>query len=158
MFARLLTLFIVLPLVELTLMMMLATYTDSWLIPLLFVIVTGMVGSWLARQQGFVIYQQIQRELAAGRMPTDAMIDGVMIFLAGILLISPGVLTDLFGITLFVPPLRRFYRRQLVAWFHRTFKVSVVAPMSGGERPGTSKVIDSYVVEKNSPDDISDQV
>lgn len=157
MFARLLTLFIVLPLVELTLMMMLASYTDSWLIPLLFVIGTGMVGSWLARQQGFAIYQQIQRELAAGRMPTDAMIDGVMIFLAGILLISPGVLSDLFGITLFIPPLRRFYRRQLVAWFHRTFKVSAM-PMPGGDRAGTSKVIDSYVVEKNSPDDVSDQI
>jgi UPF0716 protein FxsA len=156
-FARLLTLFIALPLVELTLMLMLAKYTDSWIIPVLFVIGTGLIGSWLARQQGYVVYRQIQRELSAGRMPTDAMIDGVMIFLAGILLMAPGVLSDIFGITLFIPPLRRFYRRQLIAWFHRTFKVNTVQ-MPGGERVAPSQVLDSYVVEKNSADDVSDQI
>ena len=157
MFARLLTLFILLPLVEMTLLLMMADITDSWWIPLLFVIGTGVAGSWLARQQGQAVYRQIQAELAAGRMPTDAMIDGVMIFVAGILLMTPGVLSDVVGITMFIPPIRRFYRQKLIAWFHRTFRLQSVQ-MSGEEQVVTSKVLDSYVVEKHSPDDVSDQI
>lgn len=156
MFARLLTLFLILPLIEMTLLLIMGDVTRWW-VPLLFVIGTGIVGSWLARQQGYAVYRAIQTELSAGRMPTDAMIDGVMIFFAGILLISPGVLTDLFGITLFIPVCRNFYRLRLLAWFHRTFKVNAVQ-MPGGERVERSQVLDSYVVEKPSPDDVSDQI
>lgn len=151
MFARLLTLFIVLPFVELTLMLLLGKYTDWW-VPIVFIVVTGFLGSYLARTQGMVVYRRIQSELAQGRMPTDAMIDGALVFVAGVMLISPGVLTDIFGITAMIPPIRAFYRRQLVAWFHRTFKVTT---MVAGESVARSKVIDSYVVDEapRQPDD-----
>jgi UPF0716 family protein affecting phage T7 exclusion len=66
------------------------------------------------------------------------------------------VLTDVLGVTMLIPPMRAFYRTRLVAWFHRTFKVQ--SPPSGGENVNGSQVIDSYVVEKNSPDDVSDQI
>jgi UPF0716 protein FxsA len=156
---RLILLFTLLPFIEMTLLLMMADYTDSWWIPLLFVITTGVFGAWLARRQGAKVYQRIQQELDAGRAPTDAMIDGVMIFIAGLLLITPGVLTDLFGITVFIPPIRAFYRRQLVAWFHKTFKVQTLATDSVSQPDsGNGSVVDSYVVEKHSPDDVSDQI
>jgi UPF0716 protein FxsA len=147
---RLLLLFILLPFVELTLLLLLGQWTDSILVPILFVLGTGVLGTVLARQQGATVYRTIKTELAAGRMPTDAMIDGVMIFVAGLLLISPGVLTDLIGISAMIPPIRRFYRRQLIAWFHRTFQVQ---SMVGGESVRKSDVVDTYVVEKGERDE-----
>src|SRR5690606_22247931 len=93
--------------------------------------------------QGISIYRQIQAGLAAGRMPTDAMIDGVMIFLAGLLLVAPGVLTDLVGATVLIPPIRRFCRAELIAWFKESFHVEM---QIDGESVGRSDVIDSYVV------------
>ena len=148
MFARLLTLFIVLPFVELTLMLLIGKYTDWW-VPIVFIVGTGFLGSYLARTQGMVVYRRIQSELAQGRMPTEAMIDGVMVFVAGILLISPGVITDIVGVTAMVPPIRAVYRRQLVAWFHRTFKISTAG---GGENVMRSRVIDSKVIDEAPPE------
>lgn len=150
MFARLLLLFILLPFVEMTLLVLLGQATEWW-VPIVFILATGVLGAWLARTQGAAVYRRIQTELAAGRMPTDAMIDGVMIFVAGLLLVSPGVLTDLLGITAMLPPVRRFYRRQLVTWFHRHFKIASIVPAATASAGGDN-VVDSYVVEKEGID------
>lgn len=146
MFSRLLLLIIVVPFVELCLLLLLGELT-AWYVPILFILGTGLLGTWLTRTQGLTVYRRIQNELAAGRMPTDSMIDGVMIFVAGVLLVMPGVLSDILGISAMIPPVRAFYRRQLVAWFHRTFKVTTVV---AGETVQRSDVVDSYVVEKGN--------
>lgn len=131
-----------------TLLVLLGQVTEWW-VPIVFIIGTGFLGAWLSRSQGMSVYRRIQNELNAGRMPTDAMIDGVMIFVAGLLLVSPGVLTDVLGISAMLPPVRAFYRRQLVAWFHRTFKVT---SMVAGQSVSRSNVVDSYVVENDRLD------
>lgn len=146
MFSRLLLLIIVVPFVELCLLLLLGELT-AWYVPILFILGTGLLGTWLTRTQGLTVYRRIQNELAAGRMPTDSMIDGVMIFIAGLLLVMPGVLSDILGISAMIPPVRAFYRRQLVAWFHRTFKVTTVV---AGETVQRTDVVDSYVVEKGN--------
>ena len=78
-------------------------------------------------------------------MPTDSLLDGVMIIVAAVLLITPGVLTDLFGITLLIPPCRRFYRWVLSRWFKARFQLHTT---TSAARPGRSEVIDSYVIEQ----------
>ena len=75
----LLLLFIVVPFVELALLLKLAEIT-SWLHTLLLVIVTGVLGTWLARSQGVRTYRKIQQSLSAGQMPTDSLLDAAMIF------------------------------------------------------------------------------
>lgn len=145
MFSRLLLVFILLPFVEMTLLVLLGQFT-AWWVPIVFIIGTGFLGAWLSRTQGAIVYRRIQTELAAGRMPTDAMIDGAMIFVAGLLLVSPGVMTDVLGISAMLPPVRAYYRRQLVGWFHRTFKVST---MVAGDSVSRSDVVDSYVVDSD---------
>jgi UPF0716 protein FxsA len=81
------------------------------------VIITGFVGAAMARQQGFMIVRQIQRDLAEGKMPAPRMIDGVMIIVAGVLLITPGLITDAVGFALLIPPIRHeirtWVRRQI---------------------------------------------
>jgi UPF0716 protein FxsA len=152
---KLLLFFIVLPLVELCLMLLLGNclmYLFGSLsgiaLTILFIIGTGLLGTWLARTQGVSTYQRIQQELSQGRMPTNSLVDGALILLAGVLLISPGVLTDLVGILLMIPLTRVFFRRQLIAWFQRNFKIQTLT--SGGPRASGDGVVDSYATESPS--------
>ena len=146
--AKLFLLLTILPLIELALLLLLSKYT-SITSTLLFVVLTGIAGAILLHYQGWATYRNLRRDLAEGRMPTDSLLDGLMIFLAGVLLITPGVLTDLFGMTLLLPPCRRLYRRWATAWIKSKFQIR---SFTGSER---SQVIDSYVIDhKPSGDDI----
>ena len=146
MLARLLLLFITVPLVELILLLWLAKKTDP-LFTLMLVIVTGIVGAWLARVQGWRTYRRIQQELSKGRMPTESLWDAVMIFVAGAFLLTPGVLTDLFGLSLLVPACRRYYQRRLVEWVKSNVTVQTYPPRTS---PPTDQIIDSYVIDRDS--------
>jgi UPF0716 protein FxsA len=70
------------------------------------VILTAAAGSILLRWQGFKALARIQKELAAQRVPGKEMVQGVMILLAGFLLLTPGFVTDTLGLLLFIPPVR----------------------------------------------------
>jgi UPF0716 protein FxsA len=142
---KLFLLFIVLPLVELVLLTTLSYYT-SLTSTILFIVITGFLGTWLARSQGVATYRRIQEELASGRMPAEAMVDGVLIQLAGVLLISPGVLTDLLGIFLMFPLTRFIARRWAMQWFRTHFKIVNMS----GRQSHTEDVIDSYATENQT--------
>jgi UPF0716 protein FxsA len=155
--ALLLLAFILVPLVELSLLLLLGAHTYWWL-PLAVVIVTGACGAWLARLQGFQTYRRIQQDLREGRLPADSLLDAAMIFVAGALLLTPGMLTDLFGFSLLLPPCRRFYKRAAVRWAKANFRVRTFAgPGTGpGDFASThrDRIIDSYVVDRSQdPDD-----
>jgi UPF0716 protein FxsA len=129
----LLVLFVCIPLVELTILLELARLTDVWT-TLTLVVVTGIIGASLARRQGWQTYIRIQQELAAGRMPTESLLDAAMIFVAGALLLTPGILTDLFGFSLLVPACRRFYRRAASRWIRTRFQVQTYDSGSSAPR------------------------
>ncbi|MHC4883840.1 MAG: FxsA family protein [Planctomycetota bacterium] len=103
----LLLLFIVVPLVELTLLFRLADVIGGGATVLL-VILTGIVGSHLVRRQGTEVLRLIQSDLQEGKMPADRIFSGLLILLGGAFLITPGVLTDVVGFLLMVPGNRRF--------------------------------------------------
>lgn len=105
-FARLWLLFVVVPCVELGLLIWIGSRIG--LGPALgIILLTGTVGAALARHQGLGALRRIQRAVAAGRMPATELADGVLILAAGLLLLTPGVLTDAAGFTLLIPPCRR---------------------------------------------------
>ena len=133
MLLRLAALFVLVPLIELALLLYLASWTD-WSFTLGLVIITGIVGAWLARREGLRCWQGVQRELAEGRLPTDALLDGPMILVAGALLLTPGILTDLVGFGLLVRPLRERVKRSMA----QRLKAQVtVVSMSGQPNPFT---------------------
>ena len=70
------------------------------------VIMSGVVGASLARFQGVMIVGDIHRDLSDGRMPAPRLIDGVMVLVAGALLITPGLISDAVGFLLLVPAVR----------------------------------------------------
>lgn len=108
----LIALFIGLPIVELALL--LKVHDIMGLGPtILLVLFTGIVGAALVRRQGIAILFKIQHEMAAGNLPAPQMIDGIMVLLAGALLITPGLITDTVGFALLVPRIRELIRGRL---------------------------------------------
>lgn len=71
------------------------------------VVLTAVLGAMLVRAQGFSTYLQVQRQLARGESPAQMMLEGLALFVAGALLLTPGFLTDALGFALLTPPLRR---------------------------------------------------
>lgn len=145
MFARLFLFLTIFPLVELTLLLLLGHVTNI-ATAIAFVLITGVAGALLLRWQGLQALRRVQADLAVGRMPTESLVDGLLIVVASILLISPGVLTDLVGITLLIPWCRRWYRR-LAMWYFQLRFVSSFSHMSTTQG-GRTEVIDSYVIDE----------
>ena len=111
-----LILFITIPLVELYLLAVVGSRVG--LLPtIMLVILTGAWGAYLAKSQGYSILARIQAETAAGRVPTAELIDGLLVLIGGIVLLTPGLLTDLFGFALLVPLTRNIIKRWLRAKF-----------------------------------------
>ena len=82
------------------------------------VVFTGILGAYLARWQGFVTLRKIQEDLSNARMPADRLLDGVLILCSGILLVTPGIITDLIGFTGLTP----FSRNLVKRWLKRKIK------------------------------------
>lgn len=115
MLARLLLLFITVPLIELFLLVQLGERIGLAATVAL-VVVTGILGASLARQQGLATWSRFQQESAAGRPPGRTLLDGLLILVAGAVLLTPGLLTDLTGFALLVPPIRSLLSRRLEGW------------------------------------------
>jgi UPF0716 protein FxsA len=110
MFLRLLLLFIIVPLLELVLLVKLGSVIGVGP-TILIVISTGALGAWLARRQGLGVLNRISDDFSAGRLPADALIEGLLILIAGALLLTPGLITDTVGFLLLVPRVRGVLRK-----------------------------------------------
>jgi UPF0716 protein FxsA len=122
--ARLGCLFVLIPLVELWLLLRVGQWLGV-LPTVALVAVTGVVGAWLVRTEGVRSMARFQAQLARGELPGRILMDGAAILLGGAFLLTPGVLTDLAGFALLVPPTRRL----LQAW--------ATARLARGLRSGT---------------------
>jgi UPF0716 protein FxsA len=116
MMARLLFLLTLVPLLELYILIKIGGYLGAFPTVAL-VVLTALLGLVLARFEGLKTLQQIRQSLSQGIVPAEEMVDGVLIFVGGILLIIPGVLTDLFALVLLIPYSRTIFKR----WLRRRF-------------------------------------
>ncbi|MDO9517654.1 MAG: FxsA family protein [Methanosarcinaceae archaeon] len=118
MFAKLLFLFVVVPFVELYILIELGTRIGA--MPTLgIVILTGIAGAALAKHQGLEVLRRIQTEMSYMQMPGDAMFDGVLVLVGGILLMTPGILTDITGFLLLIPFSRGIFKLYIKDWVSR---------------------------------------
>ena len=111
---KLLLLFIVVPALELAILIQIGTYLGT-LPTLALIVVTGVIGAHLARLQGLSVLTRAQEQMDRGELPAGSLADGVMILVAGALLITPGILTDLLGFALLVPKVRRVVKGYVLA-------------------------------------------
>jgi len=79
---------------------------------------TAFLGGTLAKYEGIRVWTKIQTELLQNKMPTEDMIDGLMVFAGGIVLFTPGLITDFVGVLLLIPLTRRVFK----AWIKKKFE------------------------------------
>lgn len=72
---------------------------------------TGFIGAYLTRRQGMEILRRLREAFSQGTVPSGALVDGLLVIVGGLLLVTPGYLTDLIGISLILPQTQGFYRR-----------------------------------------------
>jgi UPF0716 protein FxsA len=126
MLARMLLLLILLPAIEIVFLVWVASKT-SVLLVLGLLVGAGLLGALLARQQGLRAIERISSEVRAGRMPAEALLDGLLVSLAALLLILPGFLSDVLAILLLFPPSRRW----LLSVARRRIRTRIVTAYNG---------------------------
>ena len=114
MLGYLILLFTVIPIIELSILIKIGQHLGV-ASAIGIVILTGVIGAYLAKMQGLRTLYRIQEDMNQGIMPTDRLFDGVLILCSGILLITPGFLTDIVGFLGLIPLTRNLFKRWLKA-------------------------------------------
>ncbi|HEX9950536.1 MAG TPA: FxsA family protein [Rubricoccaceae bacterium] len=159
---RLLLLFLVVPAVEVALLGTVGArlgFGPTFAL----VVLSAVVGSWLARREGLAAWGRVQARLAAGGVPGPELVDGLVVLVSATLLVAPGFLTDLVGMVGLFPPTRALVRRALVRRFERgasrgTIRVSgpggAFSPFgapTGGFPGAEATVEDAEVIDDGRP-------
>ncbi|MCW8832375.1 MAG: FxsA family protein [Colwellia sp.] len=106
MFRILFALFIIVPIIEITVLMQVGALIGAWP-TVAIVIVSAWLGAKYVRQQGLATLQSVQTKMAQGEMPSGEIVTGLMLLVAGVLLVTPGFVTDVFGLSLLIPSVRQ---------------------------------------------------
>ena len=102
-------LFIVMPIVELAVVIQVGQAIGVFETIALLLLVSAL-GAWLVRREGLGVWRRFREQVRSGRPPAKELADGVLILLAGALLLTPGFVSDVFGILLLLPPVRAVIR------------------------------------------------
>lgn len=138
--ARLLfVMFLVVPIIEIAIFVALGSAIGFWW-TMGGVVLTALIGSYLLRLQGFSVWRDIQQKLNMGQFPGQSIVDGIMLAIAGALLLTPGYFTDFIGFSLFVPQVRyaifEFLRKRItVVSAHSYQQSSYYSAQSSPKRP-----------------------
>lgn len=142
MFFKLALLFIVMPAVELFLLIRLGKAIGA---PgtILVIVITGFLGAGLAKREGLRALERIQWALNRGEMPARELMDAFLILAAGLVLITPGLITDAAGFLLLVPHFRAWVRLVLVRHFKRRLHIVATGPFERPRPPRDPGVIET---------------
>jgi len=141
-------LFIVVPIAELALLIQVGQLIGVWW-TILLLVADALLGSWLLRSQGRLAWRRFNQALAEARVPHREVIDGVLVIFGGVLLLTPGFITDIFGLLFLFPPTRVVMRRLLV----RRGALKLVGAMPGTASPpnGRPRDIEGSAVDVDPP-------
>ncbi|WP_369902314.1 FxsA family protein [Bacillus manliponensis] len=113
-----LLLLIVVPALEITLLVGSSQLIGLW--PTFIVIMcTGVLGAYLAKRQGLIVLQEIRERMSYGELPGDALLDGICILIGGVLLLTPGYVTDFIGFMLLVSITRKPLKYMIYKWMEK---------------------------------------
>ncbi|MDG2904129.1 MAG: FxsA family protein [Acidimicrobiales bacterium] len=110
--------FLAVPIVEIYLIVEVARYAGI-LNTVVLLILVSVAGAWMVRREGLGILRRAQEELATGRVPGRQVVDGLLVLVAGALMLTPGFATDALGLALLFPPSRIAVREVLIRRFAR---------------------------------------
>ncbi len=116
MFFKLFLAFTLVPFIEIYLLIKIGAQVGAFN-TILIVILTGLLGAYLARLEGIKTMTKVRDSLNRGDLPAEEMLDATLIFAAGVVLLTPGFITDLTGLALLVPKARFWFKR----WLRKKF-------------------------------------
>ena len=123
MFLKLFLAFTLVPFIEIYLLIKIGAQVGAFN-TILIVILTGLLGASLARLEGIKTMTKVRESLNRGELPAEEMLDAMLIFVAGVVLLTPGFITDLTGLALLVPQARfwfkRWLRKKFDEWLEKT--------------------------------------
>lgn len=127
MFRWLLLLILVVPAVEIGIFVWAGGYIGPWWL-IGIIILTGIIGAWLTKQQGFETWHKARNSMANGYSPQPHILDGIFILIGGVLLLAPGFITDATGLLFLIPvtrkPFKRLLERLVRKWINKgTFTI-----------------------------------
>ncbi|EQB9036567.1 FxsA family protein [Vibrio cholerae] len=131
MFPILLFLFIAVPVIEIVLFIQVGGVLGVWP-TIALVLLTAIVGASLVRSQGLQTLLTVQQRLAQGQLPAQQILEGVMLAVAGVLLLTPGFFTDILGMLVLLPAPRAYLAKQLMS---RVMVGNIHASGAGFEQP-----------------------
>jgi len=134
--AKLFGIFIIVPLIELVVLLEVGEIIGFWW-TVFTIIVTAVAGASLARAQGLAVFWKLKQELSGGRIPAGAMIESILILLAGVVLLTPGFITDFIGFAILIPPVRKFLQAIILARIQVQFRFN--SENTGMSRKAPSK-------------------
>lgn len=105
-------LFVLMPIVEIAVLIQVGQVIGGWT-TVGIVIMTAFVGTYMLRQQGIATLAQAQQRMNSGQMPAQQMLEGLFLLIGGLLLLTPGFITDFFGFLCLIPPSRRYLANKL---------------------------------------------
>ncbi len=173
MFGKLLLLFTIVPVIEIYLLVYIGGEIGA-MNTIVVVIITGIAGAHYARTQGAQIIRKIQASLQQGQMPGQELLQGAMILVGGVMLLTPGFLTDIAGLSFLFPLTRNFYAKIASNYFKKRFQAGKWqytanktytdgagyteyteykdSSEPGHDSPG-NRIIDAQVIDTDTPED-----
>ena len=147
-------LFVVVPVIEIYVLIQVGQVIGAWWTVLL-LIADGVLGGYLVRHQGSRAWTALRQALDERRMPARELADGALILVGGTLLLTPGFVSDIFGLFCVLPFTRPFARRLLTGFLTRKFLAGPLIGMYDGrgagartrQRPGPDSVVQGDVVD-----------
>jgi UPF0716 protein FxsA len=150
----LLLLFIGVPLLELYVIIQVGQAIGA-LNTIALLLLDSILGAWLMRTQGRAAWQRFNRAIAEGRVPARETLDGALVILGGAFLLTPGFVSDVFGVFFLLPPTRVVTRRLIVRTFSRRFRLRMAMPGSAarGRRAPSDPFFDVEGTARDVDDD-----
>jgi len=117
-FSKLLVLLIVVPVVELYTLIEIGKQIGAFT-TIGIIVLTGIIGAYLVKNQGFMVLRKIQYDLNQNILPGDSLLQGIIILAGGIFLLTPGFITDIIGFIFLIPISREIVKKYLLIWLKR---------------------------------------
>ena len=133
--AALFVLFVVVPIVELYVLVQVASWIGV-LPAIALVLLVSFAGLWLVKREGLSVARRVQAKLAEGEAPATEMVNGLLILVAGALMVFPGFVTAIAGLLLLFPPTRALVRTLLMRRFEARLATSLTTPAGSMFRSG----------------------
>lgn len=146
-----LLLFIAMPILEIALLLRVGD-AFGWLPTLLIVIATAILGSAMLRQQGLATLNTAKTRMGSGEMPAQQLLEGLLIMIGGVLLLTPGFVTDAFGFSCLIPLSRQWLASKLSGQVFTRFSVGTPANSSKANSAGHASGASTGAAPRHSGD------